>query len=86
MTGAPEINSACPICGGKLKLGTANIPFLLEHSVVVVKSVPAEICGSCREPFLAGDATDRVTALLNRLTFPGSEVTVVSYPAYALAL
>ena len=82
MTGEPE-NSICPSCGGKLHIGVAMIPFLLSpEQVVVVKSVPAETCENCHEPFMNSKVTDDIMALLRQLKTLGSEVSVVSFPDY----
>lgn len=79
MTGERE-NSICPTCGGKLQSNLATIPFILEpDTVIVIKGVPAEICSDCHEPFVAGQATDRVANLLRQLKALRSEVSVVSY-------
>jgi YgiT-type zinc finger domain-containing protein len=64
---------------------TATIPFVLENTVIVVKDVPAEVCASCHEPFLTGDATDRVVELLRQLRTLQTEVSVVSYQALLVA-
>ena len=69
----------CPTCGGTLKPGLANIPFIFDDTVIVVKNVPAEICRDCHEPFLAGSVTDQVMSLLNQLRTLQSEVSVVAY-------
>lgn len=85
MIGEQE-NSVCPTCGGRLQSGSATIPFILNNDrVVVIKGVPAEICNNCHEPFMNGHVTDEVMALLNQLQLLGSEVTVLSFPEYALA-
>ena len=69
-----------------MQSGTATIPFILNNDrVVVIKGVPAEICNNCHEPFMNGRVTDEVMALLNQLQLLGSEVTVLSFPEYALA-
>ena len=84
MTGELE-NSICPTCGGQLYTGVATIPFLLgAEKVIVIKGVPAEMCGDCHEPFMSGKVTDDVMALLNQLTRLGSEVSVVSFPDYVV--
>lgn len=84
MIGEPE-NKICPTCGGKLEVGLATVPFVFEATVVVVKSVPAEICSNCHEPFLTGPVTDNVMALLAQLKQLNSEVSVVMYSEPALA-
>ncbi|WP_089945857.1 YgiT-type zinc finger protein [Candidatus Entotheonella palauensis] len=68
MTGEPE-NHSCPNCGGRLHAGVATIPFILsEEKVIVIKGVPSEICGDCREPFMNGKVADDIMALL-KLSF-----------------
>ena len=79
MTGEQE-NSICPTCGGRLEYNLATIPFILEpDTVIVIKSVPAEICVDCHEPFVTGRVTDHVTTLLRQLKALSSEVSVVNY-------
>jgi YgiT-type zinc finger domain-containing protein len=79
MTGERE-NSICPTCGGELQPSLATIPFILEpDAVIVIKGVPAEICTDCHEPFVAGQATDRVASLLRQLKALRSEISVVAY-------
>jgi len=45
-----------------------------------IKQVPAEVCDTCGEPFLHGDATDVVTALLDKALASNAEVSVMTYP------
>ena len=79
MIGEPG-NNICPICGGPLQSQTSVIPFILKpNAVVVIKGVPAEVCANCHEPFLAGQAVDRVSDILRRLRSLSSEVSVVTY-------
>jgi YgiT-type zinc finger domain-containing protein len=79
MIGEPE-NSVCPLCGGHLRPDIATVPFILGNNmVVVIKNVPAEVCDTCHEPFVAGRVTDQVTTLLRQLKSLRSEVSVVTY-------
>jgi len=72
----------CPRCGGTLAADElATIPFVVGDAVVVIRDVPAEVCRSCREPYLAGSVVDRVTAHLARLSALRAEVSVVTYSA-----
>ena len=85
MIGEP-VNKICPLCGGPLYSDIATIPYILDNDVVIViKGVPAEICGNCHEPFTSGKVTDEVMTLLNQLKALQSEVSVISYSAYAPA-
>ena len=78
MIGKQENNGRCPSCGGHLHPGIATIPFIFPNTVVLVKNVPAEICGSCREPFTVGAVTDRIIQLLQRVKDLRTEVSIVS--------
>lgn len=69
----------CPNCGGRLEPGVANIPFILEDAIVVVKNAPAVICVDCYEPYLSGPVTDQVMSLLTQLQTLHSEVSVITY-------
>jgi YgiT-type zinc finger domain-containing protein len=80
MTSKPVKSSLCPICGGNLKPGLANVPFLFPTTVIVVKNVPAEVCANCHEPYMAGQATDRVMNLLASFHRLQAEVLILSYP------
>ncbi len=83
MTGERERDSGrCPLCGGRLvPRQRATIPFVLENTVAVIKDVPAEVCASCHESYVAGEATDRMTILLKQLRSLQTEVSVISYSA-----
>jgi YgiT-type zinc finger domain-containing protein len=60
--------------------GEATIPYVMKDgSVVVIKNVPAEICGDCREPFTSGKVTDHLVMLVEQLKELHSEVSVISY-------
>ena len=90
MTIKHEESNRCPVCGGRLKPGRATIPFLLSHTVVLIKDVPAEICSDCHEPYMVGIVTDRVTELLGSVRNLQAEVLILSSsiprPVPALAI
>ena len=81
MVGKPEENKICPLCGGRLRVGLATIPFVLDSIVAVVKDVPAEICEECDESYMKGDAVDRIEELLQNLNNMAVEVSVIHYKA-----
>ena len=85
MIGESE-NSVCPVCGGRLCIDVATIPFILgDNVVVVIKGIPAEVCNNCHEPFAAGRVTDQVSTLLRQLKSLRSEVSVVTYAEQPMA-
>jgi YgiT-type zinc finger domain-containing protein len=85
MTGKLENHKRCPVCGGSLEQGEATIPYVLkDNTVIVVKNVPAEICGDCHEPFTEGKVTDQLVAMAQQLKELHSEVSVVTYREYTV--
>lgn len=86
MTGEHVNNGRCPACGGVLEHGTATIPYILSHDVIViVKHVPAELCQECGESYTTGEVTDQVVAMLEQFRNLRSEVSIVSYAAARVA-
>jgi YgiT-type zinc finger domain-containing protein len=79
MTGNVEKGSRCPLCGGRSKPGIATIPFVFPDTILLVKGVPTEICGSCHEPYVSGKVTDQLINLLNQLRALKAEVSIISY-------
>ena len=74
-------DARCPLCGGGLHEGTASLPFFLDQRIVVIKDVPAEICGDCGEPYMMSGVTGRVETLLDKLDELDSEISVIHYKA-----
>jgi YgiT-type zinc finger domain-containing protein len=85
MTVEREGGKRCPLCGGRLEAGRATIPFVFAESAILVKGVPAEICQSCHEPFVAGTETDTIVAMLDQLRSLRLEMSVASFPGVAAA-
>jgi len=54
---------------------------VVDGTVVVFRDVPAEVCRSCHEPYLAGSVVDHLTDHLARLNALRAEVSVVAYSA-----
>jgi YgiT-type zinc finger domain-containing protein len=79
MTGKDESHSTCPLCGGQLRHGMANVPFLFTRTVALVKNVPADICTSCHEPFASGVVTDQILRLLSPIRDVDADFLVISY-------
>ncbi len=83
MTGRKENNNSkkCPLCGGGISDGTTATPFFIDERIIVVKDVPAEVCGDCGEAYMKSSVVDRVESLLDRLEDLHSEVSIVHYEA-----
>jgi YgiT-type zinc finger domain-containing protein len=83
MTGvvAGERPGLCALCGGSLAESKADVPFRTGSGVLLLKGIPAWVCGDCGEPYLHGPILDRVVQIVRDLDALGSEVSVVSFRA-----
>ncbi len=83
MAGRKEKNNTkkCPLCGGRMSDGMTAAPFFINDRVIVIKNVPAEVCGDCGEAYMKSRVVDRIEALLDRLEDLHSEVSIVHYKA-----
>jgi len=72
----------CRVCGSQQKPTTTDLPFKLrEHTIVIVKGLPAYQCERCAE-YSLGDATfARVEQLLARVK-GGTELEIIAFAAW----
>jgi YgiT-type zinc finger domain-containing protein len=55
----------CPLCGGKVEKGTTTLTFdKAPEEVIVIKNVPAEVCGQCGEVFVDFQITRKVEKIV----------------------
>lgn len=72
----------CAICGqGETAAGFATATFTRDATTVVVKRVPAEICGVCGEEYFDEDVMRRLLALAEEAARSGVEVDVRHFVA-----
>jgi YgiT-type zinc finger domain-containing protein len=74
-------NRICPLCGGLMSDGLTTLPSLMEERIVVIKDVPAEICGDCGEAYLSSSVARKVESLLDKVEELQSEMSVIHYHA-----
>lgn len=79
MTGEHARYNRCPLCGGRLRVGQATVPFLFPNTVVVIKDIPAEVCSSCHEPFATGSVTDQLVDVLKPLRDLEAEILILPF-------
>jgi YgiT-type zinc finger domain-containing protein len=72
-------NDRCYFCGGRLETKSATIPFVVDESIIIIKSVPAEVCTQCAEPILSSPIARKVDSLLKQVYRLHSEISVVGY-------
>ena len=83
MTGKEERNRVqqCPLCGGGMDDGITTVPFRIAEKIVVIKNVPAEVCGDCGEAYMKSLVVGELEKILDRLEELHSEVSIIYYKA-----
>jgi YgiT-type zinc finger domain-containing protein len=72
----------CVICRhGETRPGTADVTLQRNTSVIVVRTVPADICENCQEYFLSDEVSERVLSQAESAIQRGVEVEIVRYAA-----
>jgi YgiT-type zinc finger domain-containing protein len=69
----------CPICGEELGQGLTTFTSDVNGSVVVVRDVPAQVCGSCGEAFISEEVTASLLELAREAGSSGVESVVRHY-------
>ena len=55
----------CPLCGGDKKEGHTTYSVDLGFGVVVVRDVPAKVCGQCGEEWIDAQVARRLEEIVN---------------------
>jgi YgiT-type zinc finger domain-containing protein len=72
----------CVICRfGETKPANITTSYSDNGTTLVVKDVPADVCGTCGEEYLADDVARRLLDLLNQMEERGVEIDVRRYDA-----
>jgi YgiT-type zinc finger domain-containing protein len=73
---------ACVQCGtGKLKRGVTTVSLTGGNTTLVVKDVPADICGQCGEPYLDESVAQWIHERADSAAKRGAEVEILRYAA-----
>lgn len=64
---------------GKTKPGTSSLTLERDDAVVVIRSIPGEVCQTCGEAYYQGDVTDRVMAQAEVAFATGAKVHVAQF-------
>jgi len=71
----------CHICGGAMTEKMVDFPFRTgDHSIVIVKGLPAWECDTCQEYLLTDEVMEKVDAVLAGAP-SGAELEVVQFAA-----
>ena len=72
----------CVICKiGDTAPGKATVTLERDGAVIVLKDVPADICGNCGEYYLNEEVTGKVMALAEQALRNGTEIEIRRYAA-----
>jgi len=67
----------CPICGGRRKPGTTLFSADLGHGVVVVRKVPASVCGQCGDALIDDQTAEELERIVQDARVHKRQVEVV---------
>jgi YgiT-type zinc finger domain-containing protein len=77
-----EVVTRCVVCKtGEMRQGTTTITVERGGMTLVIKSVPARVCGSCSEAYLDEATTKKIEAIVDRLERSGVQVAVQEFAA-----
>jgi YgiT-type zinc finger domain-containing protein len=72
----------CVICKhGNTRAGTSVVTLQRNETIVVIKSVPADICDNCGEYYLSSAVTQEVMARAEAAVKSGAELEILRYAA-----
>lgn len=68
----------CPLCGGNKKAGTTTFTAELGTGVVVVRNVPATVCGQCGADWLDDRMAKRLEKIVDDARKKRLQLEVIS--------
>jgi YgiT-type zinc finger domain-containing protein len=72
----------CGICKhGETARGETTVSVQRGTATIVIKGVPADVCGNCGEPYLDEPTATRVTEIVDQAEKNGTELEVRRYAA-----
>jgi YgiT-type zinc finger domain-containing protein len=66
---------------GEVHPGTTTLTVERDGMTLVIKSVPARVCGSCSEAYFDEATTKSIEAMVERLEHSGVQLAVQDYAA-----
>ena len=72
----------CVICKtGDVTDGKTTVTLERGETTVVIKNVPAQVCGQCGEYYLSDEMTEKVMAMAEEAVSKGAEVEILRWAA-----
>ena len=70
----------CFMCKGKLADSTTSFMVDLGNCIVIIKNVPAQVCGQCGEASYSNDVARQIEKIVNSVKSSAiTEIAVVNY-------
>ncbi len=69
----------CPLCKGDLKKGDTTYSVDLGFGIVVVRNVPAKVCGQCGEEWIESKVAEELEKIVNTAREHRFEIEVISF-------
>ncbi len=71
--------SKCPLCGGEKILGKTTYAVDLGDKIIMVRSVPAQICSQCGEEWIDAQTAHTLEEIVNETKKRACQVEVLSF-------
>lgn len=73
----------CVLCKGDLVQGRVNHIVDLDGHIIIIKSVPANVCKQCGEYFLENDIALKIEKIVEEAKKNKAEILVINYSEVA---
>ncbi len=73
--------SCCPLCGGEKTEGKTTITVDLEYGLVVIRDVPATVCGLCGADWVGDVVAEQIERIVEDSRKKHSQMEVISLKA-----
>ena len=72
----------CVLCkNGETRPGSVTVSLNRKETVIVIKDVPADVCGNCGEYYLSTPVTNDILKKAENAVAKGVEVEIIRYVA-----
>lgn len=78
-----QSDNLCARCGGAMRTGETTFTAELGYGVVVVRNVPATVCGQCGEDWLTDETAETIEIIVSDARKKHSQVEVVGFATAA---
>jgi YgiT-type zinc finger domain-containing protein len=75
----------CPFCGGHKIPGSTTFTVDLGFGVIVVRNVPAQVCGQCGEDWIGDEVAEKLEAMVKKARVSHAAVEVTDWEEKAAA-